>query len=336
MKVLVTGATGFIGGNLARELWGRGHEVRALVRPESNYLTIEDTGIERVPGDILDRGSVDRAVSGCEAVFHCAAAYTFWSADPQTVRRTNVEGTVNVIEGAVAAGVSRVVYTSTVSTIGLPKHGLGDEATWTDPRGLYGHYKQSKYQAEQEALKMAERGAPVVIVNPTAPIGPWDVKPTPTGKMVLDFMRRRIPAYLATGLNVVDVADVAEGHILALERGKIGERYILGNQNMTLKELFIKLSEVTGLPAPRLRLPYWLVVGAGYADRAVSSGLLHREPTIQLEGILASKKPALVSCEKAVKELGLPQSPVDGALKQAVQWFAEHNYVKDYVKLRTA
>ena len=336
MKVLVTGATGFIGGNLARELWGRGHDVRALVRPDSNILTIEDTGIERVSGDILDRASVDRAVAGCEAVFHCAAAYTFWSEDPQMVQRTNVDGTVNVIDSAVAGGVSRVVYTSTVSTIGLPKHGLGDEATSVDPQGLYGHYKQSKYQAEQQALKMAEGGAPVVVVNPTAPIGPWDVKPTPTGKMVLDFMRRRIPAYLATGLNMVDVADVVEGHILALERGKTGERYILGNQNMTLKELFIKLSEATGLPAPRLRLPYWLVVGAGYVDRTVSSGLLHREPTIPLEGILASKKPALVSCDKAVKELGLPQSPVDGALKKAVQWFAEHDYVNDYVKLGTA
>ena len=336
MKVLVTGATGFIGGNLARELWGRGHDVRTLVRPDSNILTIEDTGIERVPGDILDRASVDRAVAGCEAVFHCAAMYTFWSEDPQMVRRTNVDGTVNVIDSAVAGGVSRVVYTSTVSTIGLPKHGLGDEATSVDPQGFYGHYKQSKYQAEQQTLKMAEGGAPVVVVNPTAPIGPWDVKPTPTGKMVLDFMRRRIPAYLATGLNVVDVADVVEGHILALERGKTGERYILGNQNMTLKELFIKLSDATGLPEPRLRLPYWLVVGAGYVDRAVSSGLLHREPTIPLEGILASKKPALVSCDKAVKELGLPQSPVDGALKKAVQWFAEHDYVSDYVKLETA
>ena len=336
MKVLVTGATGFIGGNLARELWGRGHEVRALVRPGSNHLTIQDTGIQKVPGDILDRASIDEAVTGCEAVFHCAAAYTFWSADPQTVRRTNVDGTINVIESAVAAGVSRVVYTSTVSTIGLSKHGLGDETTVLDPHGLYGHYKQSKFQAEQEALKLAERGAPVVVVNPTAPIGPWDVKPTPTGKMVLDFMKRRIPAYLATGLNVVDVADVVEGHILALERGKTGERYILGNQNMALKELFARLSEVTGLPAPRLRLPYWFVVGAGYLDRTFSSGLLRREPTIPLEGILASKKAALVSCDKAVKELGLPQSPVDGALQKAVQWFAEHDYVKGYVKLGTA
>ena len=219
MKILVTGATGFIGGNLARELWGRGHQVRALVRPGSSCLTIEDTGVERPAGDLLDRSSLDRAVAGCEAVFHCAAAYTFWSKEPALVRRTNLEGTVNVVESALAAGVSRVVYTSTVSTIGLPANGLGDESTPLEPGSLHGHYKQSKFQAEQAVLEMVERGAPVVVVNPTAPIGPWDVKPTPTGKIVLDFLRRRIPAYLATGMNVVDVEDVAVGHILALERG---------------------------------------------------------------------------------------------------------------------
>ena len=342
MKVLVTGATGFIGGNLARELWGRGHTVRALVRPGSNVLTIEDTGVERAPGDILDPPSVERAAQGCEAVFHCAAAYTFWSRDPQKVRRTNVEGTVNVLRGARKAGVSRVVYTSTVSTIGLAPAGLApagltkggqaagglaDETTPMTPQALHGHYKQSKYEAEQEALRMAQEGADVVVVNPTAPVGPWDVKPTPTGKIVLDFLKRRIPAYLATGFNLVDVADVCEGHILALERGRAGERYILGNRNVTLKELFQILSEQTGLPAPRLRLPYWLVVGAGYLDQAVSSGLLHRQPAIPLEGVIASRKPAYVSCEKAVRELGQPQSPVETALKRAVGWFTEHGYV---------
>ena len=336
MKILVTGATGFIGGNLARELWGRGHQVRALVRPGSSCLTIEDTGVERAAGDILDRASLDQAAAGCEAVFHCAAAYTFWSREPQLVRRTNLEGTVNVVKSAVAAGVSRVVYTSTVSTIGLPTQGLGDESTPLEPRSLHGHYKQSKLQAELAALEMADQGAPVVVVNPTAPIGPWDVKPTPTGKIVLDFLRRRIPAYLATGLNVVDVEDVAIGHILALERGKTGERYILGNHNMTLKELFNRLSELTGQPAPALRLPYWMVVGAGYADRLVSGGLLRREPVIPLEGVLASKKPAFVSCEKAVRELGQPHSPVDGALKKAAEWFVQHGYAKEYRKWGTA
>ncbi|MCI0847522.1 MAG: NAD-dependent epimerase/dehydratase family protein [Chloroflexi bacterium] len=327
MKVLVTGATGFIGGNLARELWRRGDDVRALVRPGSNRLTIQDTGIIAVEGDILDRQSIDRAVQGCEAVFHVAAAYTFWSKNPAEVSRTNVEGTVNVLEAARQAGVSRTVYTSTVGTVGLPKDGLGDESTLLDPKTLHGHYKRSKLQAEQEALAMAAAGMPLVVVNPTAPVGPWDVKPTPTGKMVLDFLRRRIPAYLKTGMNLVDVADVVAGHILALEKGQAGERYILGNRNVSLKEVFDILSRLTGLPAPRIRAPYWLVVGVGYADRFVEGTLLRREPAIPVEGVLASKIPAYVSCEKAVRELGQPQRPVEDALKQAVKWFSDHGYV---------
>ena len=333
MRVLVTGATGFIGGNLARELCARGYEVRALVRPGSSVLTIEDTSVERVEGDILDRESVRRAASGCRAVFHCAAAYTFWSKDPQGVRRANVEGTVNVLQCAAAAGVERIVYTSTVSTIGMPKDGgLGDEGTELSPRSLHGHYKQSKFEAEREALRLAQppprgEGAPVVVVNPTAPVGPWDVKPTPTGKIVLDFMRGRIPAYLATGLNLVDVADVSAGHILALERGQTGRRYILGNRNVTLKEMFGMLSRITGRPVPRVRLPYWLVVGAGYAEQAFSGGLLGRQPAIPVEGVLASKKPAWVSSQRAVQELGLPQSPVERALEQAAEWFAAHGYL---------
>ena len=327
MRVLVTGATGFIGGNLARELCARGFEVRALARRGSNTLTMEGTGIERVEGDILDRDSLSRAMTGCEAVFHCAAAYTFWSKDPQGVRQANVEGTVNVLESAVSAGVGRIVYTSTVSTIGMPKDGeLGDETTPLSPHRLHGHYKQSKFEAEREALRLAAEGAPVVVVNPTAPVGPWDVKPTPTGKIVLDFLRRRIPAYLATGLNLVDVADVSAGHILALERGQVGQRYILGNRNVTLKEMFGMLSRITGLPAPWVRLPYWLVVGAGYAEQTISAGLLRREPRIPVEGVLASKKPAWVSSQRAITELELPQSPVEEALERAAEWFTAHGY----------
>ena len=327
MKVLVTGATGFIGGNLARELWRRGDDVRALVRPGSNRLTIENTGIIPVEGDILDRQSVDRAVQGCEAVFHVAAAYTFWSRDPAGVSRTNVAGTLNVLEAARQSGVSRTVYTSTVGTVGLLKNGIADEGTPLDPKSLHGHYKKSKFQAEQEALTLAAAGMPLVVVNPTAPVGPWDVKPTPTGKMVLDFLRRKIPAYLKTGMNLVDVADVVEGHILALGKGKTGERYILGNRNVSLKEIFDILSSQTGLPAPRIRAPYWLVVGAGYADQFVEGTLLSREPVIPVEGVLASKTPAYVSCEKAVRELGQPQRPIEDALKQAVTWFTDHGYV---------
>ncbi len=328
MRVLVTGATGFIGGNVARRLWSRGHEVRALVRSGGNTLTIDGTGIRPVMGDILDRDSVARAVEGCEGVFHCAAAYTFWSRDPRLTYRTNVEGTANVLEAARRAGVSRVVYTSTVSTVGLSSGELGTEETPLDPRHLTGHYKKSKYQAEVLALKMASDGLPVVVVNPTTPVGPWDVKPTPTGKMVLDFLLRRIPAYLDTGMNLVDVEDVAIGHILAMERGQPGQRYLLGNRNVSLKEAFAMLQEITGLPAPRLRAPYWLVIGAGYLDQLVEGGMLRREPRIPLEGIKVSRTPMYVSCRKAVSELGLPQSSVVSALEKAVKWFNDHGYAR--------
>ena len=327
MKVLVTGATGFIGGNLARELWRLGYEVRALVRPQSNRMAIEDTNIIPIEGDILDRPSIKRAVEGCEAVFHVAAAYTFWSRDPSEVFRTNVEGTVNVLQAARDAGVSRTVYTSTVGTIGVPKNGVGTEDTAINPDSLHGNYKGSKFKAELEAMAIASADMPLVVVNPTAPVGPWDVKPTPTGKIILNFLNRKVPAYLKTGMNLVDVADVVDGHILALEKGKSGERYILGNQNVSLKEIFEILSGLTGLSAPKVRAPYWLVVGIGYADRLVESTLLRREPAIPLEGVLASKVPAYVNCDKAVIELGQPQRPIENALKQAVDWFADHGYI---------
>ena len=328
MRVLVTGATGFIGGNLARLLWHRDYQVRALVRSESNTSAIDGTGIEPVLGDILDRDSVIRAAQGCEAVFHCAAAYTFWSRDPRSVHWTNVEGTANVLSAASQVGVSRLVYTSTVSTVGLSNGQLASEDTPLDPRHLSGHYKKSKYQAELLALKMASDGLPVVVVNPTTPVGPWDVKPTPTGRMVLDFLLGRIPAYLDTGMNLVDVEDVAVGHILALERGQPGHRYLLGNRNVSLKEVFGMLHQATGISAPRWRAPYWLVMGAGYLDRLIESGLLHREPRIPLEGVKVSRTPMYVSCDKAVMELGLPQSPVETALEKSIQWFNEHGYTR--------
>jgi dihydroflavonol-4-reductase len=326
VRVLVTGATGFVGGNLARTLWREGHDVVALVRRGSNTLAIDGTGVQPVLGDILDRDSVDRAVRGCQGVFHCAAAYTFWSPDPGLVYRTNVEGTANVLEAARAAGVSKVVYTSTVSTIGLPGWEVSTEQTLTDPEHLAGHYKKSKYQAELLALKMASDSLPVVVVNPTTPVGPWDVKPTPTGRMVLDFLRGRMPVYLDTGMNLVDVDDVAVGHILALERGRPGQRYLLGNRNVTLKEILAILQDITGLQAPRWRAPYWLVMGAGYLDQLVESRLMRREPRIPLEGVKVSKTPMYVDCQKAVAELGLPQSSVTAALEKSVKWFVEYGY----------
>jgi dihydroflavonol-4-reductase len=328
MKVLVTGATGFIGGNLARELWRREYEVRALVRPGSNTLAIDNTGIEPVPGDILDRDSVNRAVQDCQAVFHCAAAYTFWARDPGIIYRTNVNGTKIVLEAAQRARVPRVVYTSTVSTVGFVPGGLGAEDAQPDPHHLVGNYKKSKYQAERVALKLAAQGLPVVVVNPTAPVGPWDVKPTPTGRIVLDFLRGRIPVYVNTGMNLVDVEDVAVGHILAMEKGKPGQRYLLGNQNLPLKEIFDILQELTGRSAPRWLAPFWLAIGAGYIDQALEGNLLHREPQIPLEGLKISKKPMYVNCQKAITELGMPQSPVGTALEKAVRWFTDYGYVR--------
>ncbi len=328
MKVLVTGATGFVGGNLARQLRRRGYQVRALVRPGSSTLAIDGNGVETVPGDILDRESVIRAVRGCEAVFHCAAAYTFWARDPRTIHRTNVDGTATVLDAAREAGVARVVYTSTVSTIGLFNGGVGTEETPLDPGHLAGDYKKSKYAAERLALERASQGLPVVVVNPTTPVGPWDVKPTPTGRMVLDFLRGRIPVYLDTGMNLVDVEDVAEGHILALEKGQPGERYILGNRNVSLKEVFEMLQDLTGRRAPRWQAPFWLVIGAGYVDLLLEGRLLRREPRIPLEGLKVSRKPMYVKCHKAISELGLPQRPVESALENAVRWFTDYGYIR--------
>jgi dihydroflavonol-4-reductase len=328
MRVLVTGATGFIGGNLARALLGRGYQVRALVRPGSNTLTIDGTQVEVVAGDILHRESVQRALRGCQGVFHCAAAYTFWARDPAQVYRTNVEGTRIVLESALQAGTLPAVYTSTVSTIGLPQAGWGTEDTPLRPDSLVGHYKKSKHRAELVALDLARRGLPLVVVNPTTPVGPWDVRPTPTGKVVLDFMLGRIPAYVNTGMNLVDVADVAEGHILALERGQLGQRYLLGHRNVTLQEMLAMLQEVCGRRAPRFRAPFWLALGAAYVDYLAEGWLLRREPRIPLEGLRVARHPMYVSCQKAVDCLGLPQSPVEPALQRAVRWFYDHGYAQ--------
>ncbi|HZA22285.1 MAG TPA: hopanoid-associated sugar epimerase, partial [Dehalococcoidia bacterium] len=302
--------------------------VRALVRPNSSTLTIKDTDIEVVTGDILDQGSLSGAVRGCQGVFHCAATYSFWSPNPGAIYRTNVDGTAAVLEACRRAGVERVVYTSTVSTIGYAAGELSTEDTPMEPNHLVGHYKKSKYQAEQVALKMVAQGLPLVVVNPTAPMGPWDVKPTPTGKVVLDFLRGKIPAYVDTGMNLVDVEDVAVGHILALEKGKVGQRYLLGNLNVTLKELLDILADMGGRSPPRWKLPFWLAIGAGYIDQAVEGKTLHREPRISLEGLKVSRTPMYVSCQKAVTELGLPQSPVETAVEKSVRWFTDHGYVR--------
>ncbi len=321
MKVLVTGATGFIGGNLARALKARGYSVRAMVRDQSDAAALEGLGIEEAPGDLRDRESVARALKGCDALFHCAAVYAFWTPDPREVYRVNAEAVRTVFEEALKAGVKKAVHTSTVSTIGIPKSGLGTEETAVSPKDLVGHYKRSKYRGEQEAMGAAAKGLPVVVVNPTAPVGPWDVKPTPTGGIVLDFLRGRIPAYINTGMNLVDVEDVAMGHILALEKGRPGQRYILGNRNMTLKEIFKTLEGITGRKAPRLRAPLNMLIALAMIDHLIEGKLLRRRPRMPLEGLRVARKPMYVSSAKAVRELGLPQNPVEAALEKAVNWF---------------
>ena len=334
MTTLVTGATGFIGGNLARRLAARGEDVRALVRPTANDLVIRDVPVERSPGDLLDAESLRRAVKGCETVYHCAATYAFWAKRPGDIYDTNVAGTQHLLDAARSAGVRRVVFTSSVSTVGLPQGvgvepgELGSEEIPANPTHLIGHYKQSKYAAEQVALAANGDGLEVVVVNPCAPVGKWDVKPTPTGRIPLDFARGRIPGYLDTGMNLVDVGDVAEGHILAMERGRPGERYILGHRNLTLRQVFGMLAEITGRRAPRIRFPYWLVMGAAYCDQWVESAIMRRQPAIPVEGIKIARHPMYVSSRKAVSELGLPQSPVENALEKAVRWFADHGYLR--------
>jgi dihydroflavonol-4-reductase len=327
MKVLLTGGTGFVGGNVARALQAAGHDVRALARTGSSTLTLRDTGIETLHGDVRDRESVARAIDGCQGLVHCAALYSFWEPDPNLLYETNVTGTRTVLEEAMKAGVARCVYTSTVSTIRIPKGGVGTEENTPSQKELVGHYKRSKFLAEREALDLASKSLPVVVVNPTTPVGPWDVKPTPTGRMVLDFLRGRIPAYIETGMNLVDVEDVAVGHVLALEKGRPGERYLLGNRNLTLRQVFGLLEEVSGKKGPKIEVPPWLAMGAGYVDEFVEGKLLRRKPWIPLEGLKVSRKPMYVSCEKAMEELGMPQSSLEGALEKAIRWFRDYGYV---------
>jgi dihydroflavonol-4-reductase len=327
MKVLVTGSTGFIGAAVTRSLLARGIEVRVLIRPTSDLGNLEGLDVEQCPGDLLDPASLRRALSGCRQLYHVAAHYALWAPDPQVFYDSNVRGTRHLMEAAGEAGIERIVYTSTIGAIGLPAGGgLGTETTSVTLLQMTGHYKRSKFMAEQEVLKLAQDGLPVVIVNPSAPIGPRDIKPTPTGQIIVDFMKRRMKAYIDTGMNLVDVEDVAAGHLLAMERGRIGERYILGNQNLSLYEVFKKLSRLTGIPAPRVRLPRASILPLAYANQWLSDHVTHRPPRIPLEGVKMAKYMMHYDCAKAIQELGLPQTPVESALENAVRWFKDHKY----------
>jgi dihydroflavonol-4-reductase len=334
MVCLVTGASGFIGANLVHELKARGHHVKALLRPGSDQRGLRGADFEGVPGDILDRATLQAALRGCDWCFHVAASYQLWLRDYAPMYAANVEGTRHVIEAAREAGCSRIVYTSTVGCIGLPKGTNGavspsDEQTPVAEAHMTNHYKRSKWQAEMQARQLAADGAPVVIVNPSAPVGPRDVKPTPTGKVIVDFLNRNMPAYLDTGLNFVHVRDVAIGHLLAAEKGRVGERYILGHAqgNWTLQEAFAVLEELTGVPAPTMRVPYWVALAFAHLDEAMS-GVTSKPPKAPLAGVRMAKYKMFFSPAKAIRELGLPQTPPRQALADAVEWFRANQYVK--------
>jgi dihydroflavonol-4-reductase len=329
-KVLVTGATGFIGANVARALVERGEEVRVLVRPTSDRGNLAGLPLEVAIGDLRDADAVRRAVRGCRRVFHVAADYRFWARDPREIYQSNVDGTVHVMDACLEAGVERVVYTSTVGTIGLAALPAPcDETTPLLEGQLTSHYKRSKLEAEKAALSYAARGLPVVVVNPSAPVGPWDGKPTPTGQLIVDFARGKLPAIVDTGLNIVHVRDVAEGHLLAAERGRVGERYILGNRNMTLAEIVAELAEIIGRPAPRLRLPYAVAWTAGALSTALSNWITHRPPAVALEAVRMARRRMFFDATKAVRELGLPQTPPRAAFEDAVAWFEEKGLIPE-------
>jgi len=327
MTTLVTGATGFVGSHVVRQLVGRGEPVRVLLRPTSRLCAIEGLPIERAYGDLREIASLDGALRGVCCVFHVAADYRLWARDPQQIYESNVTGTRNLLQAARRAGVERFIYTSTVATIAVPHpHRLPDENTPASLDQMIGHYKRSKFLAEQEALRAAADGMSVVIVNPTAPVGPGDWKPTPTGRIILDFLNGKMPAYVDTGLNVVGVEDVATGHLLAAERGRVGERYILGGRNLTLKEILEVLSAITGRPAPRLRLPHAVALTAAFADQLVAQ-MFGREPHIPLEGVRMARHKMFVDCSKAIRELGFQAGAVEVALEHAVRWYEENGYV---------
>jgi dihydroflavonol-4-reductase len=314
---LVTGASGFLGWHVASLLIERGHPVRALVRPGSGVSGI---GVETVVGDLRDPASLDRAMDGCRLVFHAAADYRLWARDPSEIYRSNVDGTRNVLEAAKKAGVARVVYTSTVGCIGIPREGLGDESTPASLDDMTGDYKKSKFMAEQIALEYARAGLPVVVVNPTAPVGAHDVKPTPTGKIVLDFMQGAMPAFIDTGLNMVDARDCARGHLLACERGRIGQRYILGGENLTLQQILFKMAQIMGRKPPATQIPYAVAYSAGMFSTAWAQ-LTGRAPHVPIDAVRMARKKMWVSHEKARQELGFHPGPVDIALSNAIEWF---------------
>src|SRR3954470_3692172 len=327
MLAFVTGASGFLGSHVAKVLCEQGARLRLLVRASSNLKNLQGLNADTVTGDLRDPASLEKALAGCDTVFHVAADYRLWVRDPHQMYRANVEGTRALLDAARKNAVQRIVYTSSVATIGFTSNGhTADEDSPVSLDDMIGHYKRSKFMAEEIALEAGRSGMHVVTVNPTTPVGEQDVKPTPTGRIVLDFLKRKFPAYVETGLNLVDVRECARGHVAALEKGRSGERYILGGEDLTLKQILDKLGRITGLPSPSIKLPYIVAFAAGIVDEAVTGMLLRREPRATVDTVRMGKKKMFASSAKAERELGWEIVPADGALERAVEWFRTNGY----------
>jgi len=327
MIAFVTGATGFVGSHVARALADRGADLRLLVRANSNTKNIDDLKADRVTGDLRDPASLEKGIAGCDVVFHVAADYRLWVRDPDEMYRANVEGTRAILEAARKNRVRRVVYTSSVATMGFTSDGQpADENSPLSLDKMIGPYKRSKFMAEQVAIEAARAGQDVVIVNPSTPVGERDIKPTPTGHIVVDFLKKKFPAYVDTGLNLVDVKECSLGHILSLEKGRTGERYILGGENLTLKQILDKLAAITGLPSPTIRVPYVLALATGVVDEIVTGRIRGREPRATIDAVRMGRKKMFVSSAKAERELGWKGLAVDGALQRAAEWFRRNGY----------
>ena len=327
MRCFVTGATGFLGSHVARLLLAQGAELRLLVRAGSRLENVADLPTERVVGDLRDLESLKRGMAGCEAAFHVAADYRLWAVNGKELYDSNVDGTRNILQAARESGVGRVVYTSSVATMGFGNNGkVTDENTPVALGDMIGDYKRSKFLAEQLVIAAARGGQDVVVVNPTTPIGERDIKPTPTGRIVVDFLNRKFPAYVDTGLNLVDVRDCAAGHLVAMEKALPGERYILGGENLTLKQILDKLAAITGLPSPNIRLPYAVAYATGVVDTLITGAIRKREPRVTLDSVKMGRKKMFVTSAKAERDLGWNAGPVDGALRRAVEWFRANGY----------
>jgi dihydroflavonol-4-reductase len=328
LKAFVTGSTGFLGAHVARVLAQQGASLRLLVRPSSDLRNVEGLAADCVVGDLRDPASIEKAMQDCDAVFHVAADYRLWVPEPEKMYRSNVEGTRGLLAAARRQGVKRVVYTSSVATMGFRKDGqMVDEDSPVSLADMIGHYKRSKYMAEQIALEAGRSGQHVVVVNPSTPVGEMDVKPTPTGRIILDFLKKKFPAYVDTGLNLVDAAECARGHAAAMEKGRSGERYILGGENLTLKQILDRLAAITGLPSPNVKVPHFVALSAAVVDEVWTGRVLRKEPRATIDAVRMGKKKMFVSSAKAERELGWKAVPVDDALRRAVDWFRAQGYV---------